>query len=671
MKKGCLEYPQLRITIFGYAGSGKSHVLALMLGEPPPEIRISTACAKKPVRTISHSRFGIDKKVLKRIGEEEYSHMMMKTARDGVSKSEFLKLKGKLCKFVGYVVSEPTNEVEKDLIVQFHKHEASVESLEGQIVGEVTDCGGQPQFLEILPRFIDNLSLGILVTDLSQRLDECPMNYYYNSQGEPIGEGVRSLLTNEQILCRCMQMIVSQSQGGRRVRFVFVGTHRDLEHKCTESREEKNLKLIAMVKSFDLEDSVIYSNQQFNELIFALNAKKPEEADYQTAGVLIELMMDRSAAKTIRIPVNYHGVELTLKQKVRESNQIAFLESEILQDVAHFHLTNDTLKGALRYLHDIKLVFYFEEDFPGVVIGEPQAVLDKLTELVAYHIELTTNSKKQRALDGKWKKFSQCGILNIECLEKFPGQYVEGVFSPANMMKLFEKLFIVSEVNQGEYLMPCVLPMDPQTSCNMECETQPFPPMVLRFTRGVPRHGVYCGTICHVMTEAKWKLLEDPMTGEPFHITRNSVHFSLPRDPVKITINDSLDSFFLITVHISPEASYSAESISHMCTMIRNTLVEAIAEVTEKLNYSPDSPEVTFLCEKHKTTSLHPAVRSEYGSDLTCTKHHVKGGTLTDQHRVWLKGELMLIIKCIQISCIACNFLYLPLRHYTIPTCNY
>ena len=639
MKKSCLEYPQLRVTIFGYAGSGKSHVLALMLGEPPPEIRTSTACAKKPVRTISHSRFGVNEKVLKRIGEEEYSQMMMKTARDGISKSKFLKFKGKLCKVVGYVPSEPTDKVEKDLIVQFHKLEASVESLEGQTVGEVTDSGGQPQFLEVLPRFIDNLSLGILVTDLSQRLDECPMNYYYNSQGEPIGEGVRSLLTNEQILCRCMQMIVSQSQGGRRVKFVFVGTHRDLEHKCTESREEKNRKLIEMVRSFGLEDSVIYSNQQFNELIFALNAKEPEEADYQTAGVLIELMMDRSVAKTIRIPVNYHGVELTLKQKVRESNQIAFLESEILQDVAHFHLTKDTLKEALRYLHGIKLIFYFEKDFPGVVIGEPQAVLDKLTELVAYHIELTTNPKNQKAVDGKWKKFSQCGILNIDCLKKFPGQYVEGVFSPADMMKLFEKLFIVSEVNQGEYLMPCVLPMDPRPSCNPECETRSVPPMVLHFTRGMPRHGIYCGTICHVMTETKWKLLEDPTTGKPFHITRNSVHFSIPGYRGKVIINDSLDSFFLVFFYIPCDVPSYSQTLSQMCIEVRDTLIKAINDVTEKLNYTPDSPEVAFLCEQHKDLPLHPATVSKMGDELLCTKNNDKGGTLTDQHRVWLKGE--------------------------------
>ena len=139
---------------------------------------------------------------------------------------------------------------------------------------------------------------------------------------------------------------------------------------------------------------------------------------------------------------------------------------------------------------------------------------------------------------------------NAECLKKFPNHYVEGVFSPADMMKLFEKLLIVSEVSNGEYLMPCVLQADHQAKCNPEPETQSVPPLVLHFPGGPARYGVYCGTICHVMTESKWKILTDPGTEEPLHVTRNSVHFSVPHCRGKVTINDTFDSFFLVTVHV-------------------------------------------------------------------------------------------------------------------------
>ena len=160
--------------------------------------------------------------------------------------------------------------MEKDLITRFHKPDEDVKVLNGQIVGEMGDCGGQPQFLEILPKFIDNLSLGLLVIDLSQRFDDYPMNYYYNKEGKSVGEGVRSTLTNEQIIRLCLRMIISKSQEDRRVKVIFVGTHRDEEYKCTETREEKNHKLKDMVKSLNLEENVIYRNE--DELIYAINA---------------------------------------------------------------------------------------------------------------------------------------------------------------------------------------------------------------------------------------------------------------------------------------------------------------------------------------------------------------------------------------------------------------
>ena len=80
----------------------------------------------------------------------------------------------------------------------------------------------------------------LVYCDRSQpAFDDYPMNYYYNEEGESVGEGVKSTLTNEQIIRLCLRMIVSKSQGDRRVKVIFVGTHRDEEHKCTETREEK------------------------------------------------------------------------------------------------------------------------------------------------------------------------------------------------------------------------------------------------------------------------------------------------------------------------------------------------------------------------------------------------------------------------------------------------
>ena len=621
--------------MFGFAGAGKSHTLAIILGEDPPSTRVSTACAETPVRAVAMTRIGGDGKQLKRINGDDYSDMMMKTAKYNTSMPTGLR--ARIQRFIRKAPALPTDEVEKYLITHFNEPDEDVEVLNGQIVGEMSDCGGQPQFLEILPKFIDNLSLGILVTDLSQRFDDYPITYYYNEEGKSVGKGVKSTLTNEQIIRLCLRMIVSKSQKNRHVKVVFVGTHRDEEYKCTETREEKNRKLKEMVKSLGLEENIIYRND--DDLIYALNTKNPEEVDHLTAGELREVIMDQSNAVAVNIPLNYYGVELTLQNMVQESDQIAFHESEILSRVSHYHITKESLKDALRFLHEMKLVFYFEEEFPNIVIGHPQSVLNKLTELVAYHIQLTTNPEMRRNLSGIWKKYSQCGILSIECLKKFPAHYVDGVFSPADMMRLFVKLFIVSEVNEGKYLMPCVLKVDKPT--NPEPETQSVPPMVLHFTKGAPRYGVYCGTICHLITVSEWKLfIKDQHTGEFSNITRNSIHFSLPRyrGNCKVTINDPFDNFFLVTLHVPHDVPSYAETVSQMCLKVRHTLVSAIKTATEKLNYTPDEPVVSFLCEEHISSSLHPATISEIGDELLCTEHLTHGGSLTARHRVWLTG---------------------------------
>ena len=65
-----------------------------------------------------------------------------------------------------------------------------------------------------------------------------------------------------------------------------------------------------------------------------------------------------------------------------------------------------------------------------------------------------------------------------------------------------------------------------------------------------------------------------------------------------------------------------------MCLKVRHTLVSAINEATEKLNYTLDGPVVSFLCEEHKSYSLHPASISEMGDELLCTKDLIRGGPL-------------------------------------------
>ena len=250
----------------------------------------------------------------------------------------------------------------------------NAESLDGKIIARLLDCGGQPQFLEILPRYIGSMSLGILVIDLSKRLDEHPLSYFYGEDGQPIGEGVKSSMTNEQLLHLFLQMIVSQSQEHRKTKILIVGTHRDEEENSVgETRELKEKKIAHIITSSGLEENVIYTDQSHEHIVFAVNAKQPEDYDVALGHKIMMEVMNETRARHVRIPLKYLNLELTLKQ-LSTTEKLAFSVVEVFSLMTRYFKDYESLKAGLEYLNNTFRVLYFRK--LEVVFGEPQLLFN-------------------------------------------------------------------------------------------------------------------------------------------------------------------------------------------------------------------------------------------------------------------------------------------------------
>ena len=73
----------------------------------------------------------------------------------------------------------------------------------------MVDSGRQPQFLKIYLRFIGGLDPSIVVTNLSEILDQYPIIYYYGRDRKPVGKGKSSKLTNKHMLHQFLEIVVS------------------------------------------------------------------------------------------------------------------------------------------------------------------------------------------------------------------------------------------------------------------------------------------------------------------------------------------------------------------------------------------------------------------------------------------------------------------------------
>ena len=262
----------------------------------------------------------------------------------------------------------------------------SSEHLNDKDLMDMRDSGGQPSFHEVLPVFVKNTTFGVLTVKLNESLDAYPLVEYYTN-GSPVGEPFNSPFTHLQTFHHCMRVLQSTCDHKSCPKVVFVGTHKDLEHECKpkESRKQKNQKLQRIIPP-SMKDSVIYCNDSLKELLFAVNVKTPKEEDQQKVG-MIRGMMIRELKKIPKqkLPLRYFALENAFLRLTKYKHKTVLSKEECFQEALAFHFTRESFEAALKYLHNLKLIFYCEKILPDVVFLNTQALLDKITELVEYN----------------------------------------------------------------------------------------------------------------------------------------------------------------------------------------------------------------------------------------------------------------------------------------------
>ena len=118
------------------------------------------------------------------------------------------------------------------------------------------------------------------------------------------------------------------------------------------------------------------------------------------------------------------------------------------------------------------------------------------------------------------------------------------------MLKLLEELLICFRMNPGEFLMPCLLSTQ---ASSPRIESPTADPMLqfstmLHFPKGIARIGIYCSTICKLISGEGWKHYEDS------NVYRNCFFFEQTGDEFGIVcVEDFYDSFFQVTLHLSSD----------------------------------------------------------------------------------------------------------------------
>ena len=684
--------------LFGPGGVGKSSLIALIINAQLQLIRISTPVATHPVhlmrvRDVSSSRFTIDWEL---VNSDRLSRMIANicrqlwarggggeggASRDSVSTSTaaspaqppptehptLLRRSQEATPDEADLTSTVDERANltatlgddlDDIDSLFAEFESNLRSLISESGGDqedllthsihLVDSGGQPQFHEVLSIFLPGLSGCIAVFKLSETLSSRGEVAFYDTEGQLSNDPYDSTYSNEQVIRH--SLLALHSEAARTVaeempNIAFVGTHRDLQHTCPESPAEKDGKLRSIITDLlppEMQECVITNGSSLRQAIFPVNTKQPEKEDFDIVRKLKEALIGRSRVQPKKLPIKWHVLELVLHRMMQELHR-KVLSREECEFVAHkLHFDPESFKAALLYLSQLNIITYYEK-LPSVIFGSCQVILDKITEIIHYSLQL---KKGTRVATGMDRKLVNQGIVSLALLssDRFPKYYDNQMFGPQELLTVLKDLLVVGEIGPDEYLMPCVLDLSciypsPQVADGFIQDS-----FILLFSKHCSIMGIFCATCSFLLRDSGWRLLTEG--GEMVQVARNSIAFEMPRGcGGQVTLKDPLSSYLEVSVELPTHIT--GQHRAKFYNEIRDTLLSAIEGAMKTHKRTVTAPKVSFLCpEKSGKCSLlpHPAIIDEAQTSLTCSQAPSRvSHPLTEQHRMWLAhvaGEL-------------------------------
>ena len=650
MDKGRVKARISTVLLHGPAGSGKTCSMCLLVGEDPPPVRHSTAVAARPMRMF---RFDVSRDEWKKLSPQQRKDVLARAAKsqplqvDRHAHSSEEKYVDTTClpsdsEAAADIPDLTTADELADLIEQCSE-ESPLLQLD---MMHIIDTGGQPQCHELMRYFVKRrISLYIFVINLSEKFDATPMIAYYDERGECVSGDQCATQTNEQILQQCARTMQSHKRADQKVKMLFLGTHKDQEARCPESRMAKNAKLVNIIP-LKFVDDLIYYNLPTNELIFPVNALLPGPHEKELVGHIRKLISTPSISENFDLPLQWYGLEIILEELSERLDRKVMHRSECLAASNKLHLTEADFGAAIDYLDEHCLIFYYRDILPQLVFSDVQVLLDKATELVEASYEVRRQNPTQPCVrDGRWKKFHDLAIITCDFLSQdmFKKHYVADVFTPVELTELFRKLLIFADLENDQYFMPSLLESlssEELQQHRVSASAATLSPLVLLFPNGGPQLGVFCYLIAYLLSSensfpSAWKLKvkeEDGITLEC--LKRNCVIFVIPKMSGSVLI---IDSFHHLEVHVNGVSRF----LAHKCSRtILQALFHGLSKANERLGYSDDPPELGLACPCQQGEFHHATLVIDDDDDSNCwicSKNCFKCEKLLPNQAIWPK----------------------------------
>ena len=601
--------------------TGKSHVRALMLGQKRPKERRSTAvateadqatpdfkrlegfvenlvdmkemphgCMWRVIKDDSMARF-----IANTLHNEDYRKFEVE---DGVSDPPLRSEPKKRYKVI--------IDIKKQLRSMQGKPKRKRKGLNDIHLVYFVDTGGQPQFQEILPNFI-KCDINLLVHNLSQGLDYCP-EFNYVVDGKQYSAPEKMKLSNGEIVEQSVRSITSSiSTSDSKPYIAIVGTFKDqcqpesegYKQMLKEKSKEISERLHPYV-GYKVEKCGMFSPQRGeDQKIFAIDASEQGwESNLDILDSLKSHILSNAKKNPVDVPIRYFLFLQSLLAFVKKAQKqyVTLDECYNVAATSDIAMTKSDVKKALQLFNDCNLILYFPNTLEHVIFVKPGFLYGMVTDLIVSSFQCVSDIMTEEHIH-----FQKTGIFTRRILDGISSlQLSDKSFTQQNFLKLLKDLFIIAEVDVGEYFMPCVLPIENSSGEELvECMKSNGidGPLIFSFPHKMSPRGLFCALVVALASNFTWNL--SPLSDGVYRC-RNLVEFELWQLEDRHTSRIGQVTIFDKKSHL--EVYTTCDRV--FCPSVKDTVYEAFKKACDNMNYQ-DKITIGLLCHRCNEPKVH------------------------------------------------------------------
>ena len=524
----------------------------------------------------------------------------------------------------------------------------------------VTDCGGQPPFLDAAALFVRNRCLQLFPVKLNERLDQPPtFSYYINGKLVSLEDIVVHPQTNLQVLETLAKSVAgihstgtqSGSDSHKESKFITVGTFYDESKSCDETVEKKEKILREVLEPYKLIH--VYDE---GKLIVPINAV--DKKDKQQISKLRKLIELSETALKYKVKLCYFILLLSMNNMSKTENIAILHIDDCIKLGKSLQMKKSETREAIHFFHNIGRIMYFDDACPSsvlrlYVVVDDEPVLKRVSNLLS--VSFICRDCVDDDYSDRKGLFSQepCSVSEkkypSDQMQKKLKQYGEFYRKELVFLKLTEKeldFFLsmllhvkaIAKISSEKYFMPCAL------LYATDCVKKKILNNVSEYVWAI-RFQMDGGELHMIPVPVGYlpALVVILLTDFPSEFSTDRKIYQY-RNCVTLRYKKNIGFVYIVECHLQLEVYFSrcrTEDFTIDCSVIREVVLEAMVKTDERLRISVDKIDC-FLCSCGKESSRHFCTYYT-GLDVECEENPNEPLKLNDNQRIWINTGIYVI----------------------------